>query len=136
MQKAVHFLRLAYWVGAIMDALMLFPMLIPSVGAAMFAIADFHPGPEYRYAMGLGASLMAGWTVLLLWGSHKPLERRGLIRITILPVILGLAGANIYAAASGLVEVGRIAPMLILQGMLAVFYLAVYLHSDPKRLAG
>jgi hypothetical protein len=136
MKKTVRLLRTAYWVGAVMDGLMLFPMLIPSVGAAMFGISDFHPGPEYQYAMGIGASLMAGWTILLLWANLRPVERRGVILITVVPVILGMAASNIYEAASGMVEVGRIVPMLILQGALLVLFLAAYLLSDPRHMAG
>jgi len=40
--------------------------------------------------MRTGAPLMAGWTVLLLWADRQPLERRGVLPITVLPVIAGL----------------------------------------------
>ncbi len=45
----------------------LFPMLIPSVGAKLFGLRRYSRGADYRYAMNLAASLMLGWTLLLLW---------------------------------------------------------------------
>jgi hypothetical protein len=131
MNRSIVFLRLAYWAGAILDAAMLPPMLVPSIGAKMYGIADFHPGPEYRYAMYVGASLMAGWTALLLWADRKPVERRGVILLTIIPVIAGLIGAGLYAVASGLVAAGGILPILALQVSLTAFFLGAYIHSRP-----
>jgi hypothetical protein len=124
-------LRVAYWAGAILDAAMLPPMLVPSIGAKMFGIADFHPGPEYRYAMFVGASLMTGWTVLLLWADRKPLERRGVLLLT-MPVIAGLIGSSLYAVACGLVTTGHILPILVLQVSLTAFFLGAYFHSRSR----
>jgi hypothetical protein len=131
MNRSIVFLRLAYWAGAILDAAMLPPMLVPSIGAKMYGIADFHPGAEYRYAMYVGASLMAGWTALLLWADRKPVERRGVILLTIIPVIAGLIAASLYTVASGLVTVGGILPILVLQVSLTAFFLGAYIHSRP-----
>ena len=129
MKRSIILLRIAYWMGAAMDAAMLIPMLFPPVGAALFGIADFHPGAEYRYAMYVGASLMAGWTALLIWADHKPVERRGVILLTIIPVIIGMIGASLYLAASGLAASARIIPMLAIQVFLAVLYFSAYLGS-------
>jgi hypothetical protein len=131
MNRSIVFLRLAYWAGAILDAAMLPPMLVPSIGAKMYGIADFHPGAEYRYAMYVGASLMAGWTALLLWADRKPVERRGVILLTIIPVIAGLIAASLYTVASGLVTAGGILPILVLQVSLTAFFLGAYIHSRP-----
>ena len=51
--------------------------------------------------MGMGASLMFGWTVLLLWADQKPLERKAVLLITLLPVVLGLALNEIIAVRAG-----------------------------------
>jgi hypothetical protein len=129
MNRKILLLRIACWLGAIFDAAMLPPMLYPPLGAAMFGIADFHPGPEYRYAMYVGASLMAGWTALLLWADRKPLERRGVILLTIIPVIAGMIAASLFSVASGLVTAGGILPILVLQVSLTAFFLGAYLSS-------
>jgi hypothetical protein len=129
MNRSTSILRIAYWSGAVLDAAMLPPMLFPSIGAAMFGVIDFHPGPEYRYAMYVGASLMAGWTALLLWADRKPVERRGVILLTLLPVMAGLIGASIYAAYAGLLASVRILPMFILQFSVTALYLGAYFGS-------
>ncbi len=131
MKHGTLLLRIAYGAGAALDAAMLPPMLVPSIGAAMFGIADFHPGAEYRYAMYVGASLMAGWTALLLWGMHRPVERRGVILLTVFPVILGMIGSSVFAAASGLVTTSRILPILVLQVSLMALFLGAYIGSRP-----
>ena len=129
MNRSIFWLRIAYWTGAVMDAVMLIPMLFPPAGAAMFGMDDFHPGPEYRYAMYVGASLMAGWTALLIWADHKPVERRGVILLTIIPVIFGMIGASLYIAGSGLAAPERILPMIAIEVFLAILYLSAYLGS-------
>ncbi len=132
----MNILRIAYWTGAILDAAMLPPRLFPSIGAAMFGIADFHPGPEYRYAMYVGASLMAGWTALLLWADRKPFERRGVILLTLVPVLAGLIGASVFAASSGMLATARILPMGILQCSVAALFLGAFLGSRPASGSG
>ena len=80
MKSAIRWLRANYIAGAFADGLIGILMLIPSrMGET-----------EFRYSMGLGAALMFGWTALLLWGNMKPLERKGILLLTIFPVITGL----------------------------------------------
>jgi hypothetical protein len=40
--------------------------------------------------LGIAASMMAGWTVLLAWASFKPVKRRAVLLFTAVPVITGL----------------------------------------------
>ena len=53
--------------------------------------------------MGIGAALMWGWTVLLLWASNKPVERRDILIITLFPVIVDLFITNIATILNELV---------------------------------
>ncbi len=64
-------------VGAVADALAAVQMLWPSLFGLMMGLPGFAPGAEYHYAMGMGASLMVGWTALLVWADRKPMERKG-----------------------------------------------------------
>jgi len=41
-------------------------MLYPPLFKFGMGLSGFNPGSDYRYAMGMGASLMLGWTALLL----------------------------------------------------------------------
>jgi hypothetical protein len=127
-RKEVAWLRVAYWVGAVFDAVTLVPMLIPGVGARVFGLSGFVPGPEYRYAMGLAAALMFGWTLLLIWADRRPVERRGVLPLTVV-VVIALAGAGAYAVATGLVAFERMLPTWIWQGLISGLFVLAYLRS-------
>ncbi|UCH28148.1 MAG: CoA-binding protein [Myxococcales bacterium] len=127
----IRWLRVSYWAGAIADGSAAVVMLVPEMGAAVYGMEDFEPGPEYRYAMRLGASLMLGWTVLLLWADRKPLERRGVLPITVF-VIAGLAWAGGYAVSAGLIAAPNMVPTWVLQGVLTVLFLYSYFKSGGE----
>ena len=104
MGTAVGWLKASFITGAVVDAIVGILILIPSrMGEA-----------EFRYPMGLAASLMFGWTVLLLWGCQKPVERKGVLLITIFPVIAGLMASAVYQLATGAFTLGRVLPTVIL----------------------
>ncbi len=126
--SAIRWLRVSYWAGAIADALAAAAMLVPEVGGAVYRMEGFEPGDDYRYAMRLGASLMLGWTVLLLWADRKPLERRGVLPITVF-VIVGLASAGAYAVGAGLIAAPMMVPTWTLQGVLTALFLYSYFKS-------
>ena len=63
---AIRWLRISYWVGAVTDCVAAVQMLYPPLFKFGMGLSGFNPGSDYRYAMGMGASLMLGWTALLL----------------------------------------------------------------------
>ena len=126
--RAVVLLRVSYWIGAIFDALTLVPMLVPRIGAAVFGLAKFTATPEYRYAMCMAAALMFGWTLLLIWADRKPVERRGVLPLTVV-VVIGLAAAGAYAVRANIVPATRMVPTWIWQGIITGFFLFSYFHS-------
>ena len=129
---AVRWLRTSYWAGAILDALAALTMLFPALFAATNFLPDFHPGIEYRYAMGMGASLMLGWTVLLLWADRKPRERKGVLLITVLPVVLGLVLNEIVAVRAGFLPVAATAPVWVVQALISVLFVFSYLNARQR----
>jgi hypothetical protein len=124
-------LRAAFLIGALTDGLAIIPMLSPRVGGALFGGDPGRAGREYRYAMGIGASLMAGWTVLLLWGAASPFERRDLLLLTVFPVVTGIVAASVVAARWGAVKPVRMAPLWIHLGLVSALYLVAYGLSAP-----
>jgi hypothetical protein len=109
MDSAVRWLRASYIVGAVADALIGILTLLPErMGET-----------EFRYPMGLAATLMFGWTVLLLWAYREPMERKGVLVITIF-VIVGLLASGIWAVAAGHFPIQTIAPLAILGTALIV----------------
>lgn len=104
MKAAVRWLKASYIAGAAADGLVGILMLIPErMGET-----------EFRYPMGLGASLMFGWTALLLWAKKRPMERRGVLVLTIFPVISGLVATGIWAAVAGHFPLQKTVPSAIL----------------------
>ncbi len=111
-------LRTSYWAGAIADVLIGVLTLVPSRMGL----------PAFRYPMGLAATVMFAWTILLLWADRKPLERRGVLPITVL-VIVGLMLSGMYSVVSGLFPVSKIIPTSILGGGLIVLMLFSYFNA-------
>ena len=126
MRNRVAFLRFAYWFGAIFDGLMVVPLLIPSAAAAMLGVSDFHPGPDYRYAAAVAAALMAGWTALLVWGVIRPVERRGVLMLTAVPVVVGLVAAGGYAVSARFVSLPYMLPIFAFQAAGIAVFLSAY----------
>jgi hypothetical protein len=126
MKSHSKLLRVCFLIGAITDGLAVVPMLSPSIGAMLFGGEFARLGVEYRYAMGIGASLMAGWTVLLLWGSVKPIERRDLLIITVFPVVTGIVASTFYGISQHIIEIRRTMPLLVHLGFVSVLYLYSY----------
>jgi hypothetical protein len=130
MENTIRWLRISFWAGAILDILAAIQMLLPAVFAATSGPSNFHPGPDYYYAMGMGASLMLGWTTLLLWADRKPLERMGILPVTVFPVIAGMILNEFYAVfASGFLPLAMVIPIWIIQTILAVLMLGSYFRA-------
>jgi len=128
--NAVRWLRRSYWTGAGLDLLAALNMLFPGVFAAIDARPGFHPGADYRYAMGMGAPLMLGWTVLLLWADRKPIERKGVLPITLVPVVLGLVANEIAAVAGGFMPLAATVPIWVLQALLTALFAFSYWNAS------
>lgn len=128
MKRAIFWLRVSYWTGAILDAAVGLMMLFPGLLAVIYRPADFRPGPDYHFAMGMGAPLMFGWTLLLLWADRRPLERRGILPLTVL-VIAGLAANQARSAAAGFAPFGEFLPTFIIQAALVILFLFAYFKA-------
>ncbi len=130
MNRKVFWLRLSYWIGAITDGLAVIPLLLPKVGNFLFGRTDFVPGPEYRYAMGMAASLMLGWTLLLIWADRDPVARKGILPLTIFPVVFGIVIAQIYGVLNGFLAIERIIPPWIHLTVVSGLYIFSYFNAQ------
>ena len=125
MKDKIIYLRISYWVGAIADGLTTFRMLFPKIAY----------GVEYRYALGLGASLMLGWTFLLVWADRKPLERKGVLLLTVFPVITGILLAEIYSVTKGLITFEKMFPTGIFLVVLIALFIFSYFNAKDVQSA-
>lgn len=121
--NAQKWLRVTFMAGAVIDAAAMVPMLFPPVAAFFWGFDGFTG--IYRYAMGMGAALMLGWTLLLLWAWRKPLERRFVAILTAV-VVAGNVAAQIMAVASGVMALGKAAPSFALQAILLFLLIRGY----------
>jgi hypothetical protein len=122
--EAVRWLRRSYRAGALVDALAAIGMAVPRLyGPTLRFDRGFRrESPEFAYAMRVGAPLMAGWTLLLLWADRRPIERRGVLPITVAPVIAGLMVNDAHAVRVGRLSGASLAPVRALQLTLAALF--------------
>ena len=130
MGRQEKILRTAFLVGAITDALAILPMLIPPLANLLWGFED--TSGAYRFAFGYGASLMLGWTVLLIWAYQKPLERKAVAALTVL-VIYGLVFTEIVAVLTGHIAVWRMLPTWFLQAILLGLFAGGYHYSQLRQ---
>ena len=127
-------LRISYWTGAIADGFTVIPMLFPSFGKLFLSIENFNPIIEYKYAIGVAASLMIGWPILLIWANQKPLDRRGVIWIALL-VMLGLFLTSLFGLKTGFIQLVGLIPQWCIMGVVASLFLSgLYVTREFKSL--
>ena len=78
--------------GAVVDGAIAVSWFLIASGFRIPNILNGHigTGSDYQLAMYVGAMFMAGWTALLAWGAIKPIERRGLLLITSVLLLLSV----------------------------------------------
>jgi hypothetical protein len=95
----------------------------------VYGLSNFTPAADYRFAIGSVASLMLGWTVLLLWADRNPLERSFVLVITVFPVVGGLAASEIMAIHAGFLTLAAVLPTFALQLALSILFLVSYARA-------
>lgn len=129
MNNRILWLRVAYWTGAIIDALAFIPLVDSDVWAALNQVPNFHADWDFRYAQTFAAAFMAGWTILLLWADRNPMDRRGVLPITVFPVVIGLNSARYILYMGGIVPVAFTALGIVLPVAISVLFLFAYFNS-------
>lgn len=111
-------LRASYWAGAAADVLIGVLTLIPGrMGETGF-----------RYPMGLAAAMLFCWAGLLVWADRRPVERKGVLLLTI-AAIVGLMASGVYAVAIGIFPLERIWPTTVLGLALIALFGFSYLKA-------
>ncbi len=89
-KKRLFVIKFAYWLGIAADGLWAVALFVPPIFGFLTGNPGFSPEEQVRLIMGIGGSLMTGWTLLLVWAVRKPVERRVVILLTAFPVVFGL----------------------------------------------
>lgn len=128
-KNKIILLRISFWTGAVIDGIVGFSMLFPEFWNSFNGLNILDSTLVLNYALWSGASLMLGWTVLLIWADRKPLERKGVLLITVFPVIFGIMVSNLFALTSQLISFEKIIPKLIIQSLLVLLFLFSYFNA-------
>ena len=85
-------LKYMFILGVIVDGAIAISWFLIAFGSKIPNILNGYTGTgaDYQLAMYAAAMFMAGWTVLLVWGAMKPIERRGLLLITSVLLLLSV----------------------------------------------
>lgn len=89
-KQPMFWIKIVYWIGIFADGFWAILLLCPPLFGIITSTPNFAPDLQMKIVMGIGGSLMTGWTVLLIWAVRKPIERRGVILITAFPVVTGI----------------------------------------------
>jgi hypothetical protein len=118
-KSPVFWLRLAFTAGAIVDGLALIPMVIPGAAKILWGFDDFTA--IYYFAMGMGASLMLAWTILLVWAYRKPLERRFIALFTIV-ILVCMVTMEITLVSLDYINLKSVLGSLVMQPILLALF--------------
>lgn len=95
MDRKILLIRFTYWYGAVLDFLVFLDMVISIIFEFSISIPNVSTDISYKYQTGTGAFLMLGWTFLLIWADRKPIERKDVLLLTAIPVVVGIMLINI-----------------------------------------
>ncbi len=124
-QRALRILRIICWTGAVADAVWTAALIYPPLYGQLTRTPLTDPDLSLRLAMGIGASLMAGWTLLLAWAAADPVHRSAVMLLTAFPVLTGLVIVSLIGFINGNTPVWIPCKSIILFiAMLAGFFLA------------
>ncbi len=123
-------LRVAFLAGTITDALAILPMIDQSLAHLLWGFDDV--SGAYQFAMGYGASLMLGWTALLVWAYQKPLKRKIIAALTVL-VIYGLVLTEVMAVLLGHITAWPMLPTWFLQTILLCLFAGGFHYSKLRQ---
>lgn len=129
MRNRILFIKTCYYIGVAADLVATIPLIFPEIAKIMFGLNNFNVGNDYLYASRIGASLMFGWTLLLLWGSFKPIERKGILLLTVFPVLFGLLVSSFLVVISGFIELKFMVPLWIFYALIIPLYIFAYIYA-------
>lgn len=124
-KKGIILVRISYWLGAFIDLVAGLIMTFPALYAMFNRIPGFTATPAFLNVAWMGAPLMFGWTVLLLWADRKPVERKAILLITLIPIV-GNVINQVFSVMTGFTSLNVAIPQWGLQFLLIVLFAYSY----------
>lgn len=129
MDRSIRWLRIAYWIGALVDVFFGIAMIYTPLLQLALLIPEMTVTVETRVALAMGASLMFAWATLLFWADREPLARKDVLVITCVPNIAGLMLTSIYALSTGFFTWPGAITSWLLGGALVSLFLFSYVKA-------
>ena len=126
--RGLNLLKLSFLIGAVADGVVAINWLLIAKGVEIpnMICGLLGTGEEYRFAMYISALFMAGWTAILAWGWFRPMERKGLLLITavllLISIIMELAFYRSILGGSGFIFGLSVRAAVIVKFSFSYFY--------------
>lgn len=124
-------IRFAFWIGIILDFLSALATTIYMLSPGDTFINDifgYTTITDIGYAiLVFETALMWGWTALLFWADRKPIERRGVLLLTIVPVVGMMLVFNTVGFVDGNPFISDF--MIVIQSLIIVLYVVSYVFA-------
>ena len=129
-------IRVAYWCGVVLDFLvaLISTISLISMNDAIFVKIFSYRRPSYpltdlTYAILIfETALMWGWTFLLIWADRKPIERRGILLLTVVPVVGMIVIFSAIGWGTGFGSYIAISTFIILP-LIIILYIVSYVFA-------
>ena len=132
MENPVPLLKISYIIGVILDLLVAIQMFFPDILALTTGLGAFVPGSDYLYAAYMSGVMMIGWTVLLIWGYMRPVERKDILLITVFPVVVGLIVSDLLSISTGFLPLMTAVTFLVIQIFLIILFSLSYILNRSE----
>lgn len=124
-EKTLFWVKMGFWAGIVADFIFgLKLMFLPKMVEFVWGFSQSMSPLEVIWSRYLGAIIFA-WTFTLLWGLQKPVERRIILPITAIFVLIPFIIIEYQVLITGLLPLGN---MLFLIG-LQLFLIAVFMKG-------
>lgn len=125
-EKRLLWVKMGFWAGIVADLifglkLMFFPKMVELVWGFSQSMSPF----EIMWSRYLGAIIFA-WTFILIWGLIKPIERRLILPITAIFVLIPFIIIECLVLVAGLLPFGNILFLIGLQLILIAIFMKGY----------
>lgn len=129
-----RFILFVYIFGAFMDfisAIEMFTSAILGINSPFIGLGFSIDGDlAYRYIMIVAATFMLSWTILLIWGAHKPIERRALLIFIPVAAMPGLILARIMLVVWNMADINGIMLSSIVQVIIVIIFVLASIFAS------
>ncbi len=121
--------RASYWIGAAVGFLIALPMILSALPPFSAEKTPFPPWADAEFFLRMGGSFILGWSALLIWADRKPIERKGILLLSLFPVLSMSAAIEIYATTSAGLSCTTRLPFWLVEGGLGLLFSFSYFKA-------